>query len=110
MSDVAKTFLFVGVAAVAVLAAVLTQPAMFTAGPADLRGQSLFPDFKDPLAVADMEITEYDADTATWDALEVKRIERKGKLRWSQGTDGLKVHIPPTPPSKSAPRPPASWA
>jgi hypothetical protein len=84
MNESAKTFLFVGAAAVAVLAAVLTQPMLFSAGPINLRGQALFPDFKDPLAVADMTIVDYDEDTATVDTLEVKKeVGRKGKLRWS---------------------------
>jgi hypothetical protein len=84
MSESAKTFLFVGAAAAAVLAAVLTQPALFNAGPIDLRGKALFPDFKDPLAVADMKIVEYDEDNATIDRLEVKKeLTRKGKLLWS---------------------------
>ena len=84
MSESAKTFVFVGVAAVAVLAAVLTQPALFTAGPMDLRGQSLFPDFKDPLAVAehgDRRLRRGRRPRST--SLEVKQVEQKGKLRWS---------------------------
>ncbi len=82
MNEISKTLTFVAVAAVVVLLAVFTRPVLHTVNPDDLRGQPLYPDFKDPLAVTSLEIVEFDEETATVHPFLVKQVEVKGKTRW----------------------------
>ncbi len=82
MNEISKTLTFVAVAAVVVLLAVFTRPVLHTVNPDDLRGQPLYPDFKDPLTVTSLEIVEFDEDTATVHPFLVKQVEVKGKTRW----------------------------
>jgi hypothetical protein len=82
MNENAKTLTFVVVAAVAVLLAVVTRPHLPVAAPENASGQPLYPDFKDPLAVASLEIVEFDEATASVRPFQVARLEVKGKTRW----------------------------
>ncbi|MBU4272095.1 MAG: DUF4340 domain-containing protein [Planctomycetes bacterium] len=82
MNEISKTLTFVAVAAAVVLLAVFTRPVLHAVDPDDLRGQPLYPDFKDPLAVTSLEIVEFDEDTATVHPFLVKQVEVKGKTRW----------------------------
>ncbi len=82
MNEISKTLTFVSVAAAVVLLAVFTRPVLHTVNPDDLRGQPLYPDFKDPLAVTSLEIVEFDDETATVHPFLVKQVEVKGVTRW----------------------------
>ena len=82
MNETAKTLTFLAVAAAAVLLAVVTRPSLPTSSRDDVRGQLLYPDFKDPLAVASLEIVEFDESTATVHPFQVAEIDYKGKTRW----------------------------
>ncbi|MEN6450609.1 MAG: DUF4340 domain-containing protein [Thermoguttaceae bacterium] len=82
MNETPKTLTFLAVAAVAALLAVVTWPVPATVSRDNVRGQMLYPDFKDPLAVASVDITEFDENSAMLDAFQVIRIEEKGKARW----------------------------
>ncbi len=82
MNETAKTLTFLAVAAAAVLLAVVTRPSLPASSRDDVRGQLLYPDFKDPLAVADLEIVEFDESTATVTRFQVAELDYKGKTRW----------------------------
>jgi hypothetical protein len=82
MNENVKTLTFVAVAAVVVLVAIVTQPSLREAAPENILNQPLFPDLKDPLAVADLEIIEFDEDSASVRPFEVADREVKGKTRW----------------------------
>ncbi|MEN6457837.1 MAG: DUF4340 domain-containing protein [Thermoguttaceae bacterium] len=82
MNETPKTLTFLAAAAVVLLLAVVTRPSLPTAKHSDVRGQLLYPDFKDPLAVASLEIVEFDETNATLHPFKVASIEHKGKTRW----------------------------
>jgi hypothetical protein len=82
MTETAKTLTFLAVAAGAVLLAVVTRPSLPTSGEDNRRGQLLYPDFKDPLAVASLEIVEFDESDATVHPFQVQETDYKGKTRW----------------------------
>jgi hypothetical protein len=83
MTENIKTLIFAAVAAVALAAALLTGPSLSKPGADDVRGQALFPNFKDPLAVASVEIVECDEASATLSSFQVARLtQRDGKTRW----------------------------
>ena len=79
MNETAKTLTFLAVAAAAVLLAVVTRPSLPTSSRDDVRGQLLYPDFKDPLAVASLEIVEFDESTATVHPFQVAEIGLQGQ-------------------------------
>ncbi|MCE5269247.1 MAG: DUF4340 domain-containing protein [Planctomycetaceae bacterium] len=83
MNETPKTLTFLAVAAVAVLLAIVTRPTAPISGRADDRGQLLYPDFKDPLSVASLEIVEFDESTATLHPFKVQQVDYKGKTRWA---------------------------
>ncbi len=83
MNEISKTLTFVAVAAVVVvLAALFARPMLHAEKPEDLRGQLLYPNFKDPLAVTSLEIVEFDEDSATVRPFTVAQVDVKGKTRW----------------------------
>ncbi len=82
MTETAKTLTFLAVAAAAVLLAVVTRPSLPTSSQDNRRGQLLYPDFKDPLAVASLEIVEFDESDATVHPFQVQETDYKGKTRW----------------------------
>ena len=80
MNETAKTGIFVTVAAAVVLTAWINRSNLpEAAAPAEMRNQLLFPEFKDPLAAASLEIVEYDESTATPRPFKVAQV----KGRWS---------------------------
>jgi hypothetical protein len=82
MKENFKTLSFVVVAAAVVGLAVVTRPTLQVATPEKAGDQPLYPDFKDPLAVADLEIVQFDENSATVQPFRVARREIKGKTRW----------------------------
>ncbi|MCC6125860.1 MAG: DUF4340 domain-containing protein [Pirellulales bacterium] len=82
MSQISKTLIFVGLAAVVVLGVFFTRPAAMKPEAASVVGDELIGKF-DPLAVADMEIVDYNEATGELQPFEVKQVEQKGKIRWS---------------------------
>ena len=82
MNENLKTFAFVAIAAVVALAAWAGRPSFTPPQQKDLRGQLLYPDFPGSLAVASLEIVEFDEDKATVRPFQVKEIESQGKTRW----------------------------
>jgi hypothetical protein len=82
MNENAKTLTFVAVAAVVVLLAVVTRPSLRVSAPENVGDQPLFPELKDPLSVADLEIVEFDEDAASPSSVRVAVREVKGKTRW----------------------------
>ena len=62
MSDPIKTILFISVMILCVIGAVLSLPSLGELEEGDPTGQTLFPEFTDPLAVANVSITKYDGE------------------------------------------------
>ena len=80
MNETAKTALFIAAAAALALTAWFNRSNLPEAtAPAEMRSQLLFPEFKDPLKAASLEIVEYDESTATPRPFKVAQI----KGRWS---------------------------
>jgi hypothetical protein len=77
MNEINKTIAFVVVAAAVSLVAWLTYPSLPVTSPEDMQGKKLV-DLKDPLAVASLEIVQYDEATATVRPFKVARV----KDRW----------------------------
>ena len=65
MSDPIKTILFISVMILCVIGAVLSLPSLGELEEGDPTGQTLFPEFTDPLAVASVSITKYDGENVT---------------------------------------------
>lgn len=63
MNETLKTVIFVAVAVLVVAAVWATRPVIQSGDPSAAVGQSLFPDFKDPLTATSMEIVKYDEET-----------------------------------------------
>jgi hypothetical protein len=83
MNENVKTLAFIIVALAAVALAAFTAWSPGGAELAeDMRGQELFPDFKQPLDVASLEIITFDEDTATVHPFMVAEAEVKGKTYW----------------------------
>jgi hypothetical protein len=82
MNENLKTVIFVGVAGLVVLAAWLSGPAAAKKDTGDLRGEPLVADF-DPLSVGNLEIVEFDKDTASIRPFAVAKATVKGKTTWS---------------------------
>ena len=80
MNEIAKTGIFIAAAAVLALTAWANRSNLpESAAPAEMRDQLLFPEFKDPLAAASLEIVEYDESTATPRPFKVAQV----KGHWS---------------------------
>ena len=65
------------------VAIAVSRPSLPVSTSEDLRGQLLYPDFKDPLAVTSLEIVEYNEETGEVRPFEVAQVNVKGKTRWS---------------------------
>ena len=84
MNENAKTLTFVAVAAaIAVVAVVVSRPALNVSATENVRGQLLYPNFTDPLAVTSLEIVEFDEDTGSIQPFRVAQVDVKGNTRWS---------------------------
>lgn len=83
MNEKAKTLTFVGVAAAAVVLAIVARPSLPVSTPKDVRNTPLYPDFKDPLSVTDLQIVEYDEGHGEVHPFEVKQVDIKGKACWA---------------------------
>jgi len=84
MSDTRKTLTFVAVGvALALVAVVISWPSSSGSDAGDLKGQLLYPDFKNPQAVASLEITEFNEETGEIHPFKVAQVDVKGKTRWS---------------------------
>jgi hypothetical protein len=64
MNETIRTLIFVGVAAVAAIAAFAARPNLTVQKLEEVVNQPLFPNFTDPLAAKSLEITQYDEATA----------------------------------------------
>jgi hypothetical protein len=82
MNENVKTLVFVVVAAAVVALAFVARPSLQVAATEKVGDRPLYPDFKDPLAVADLEIVQYDENSATVQPFRVARRDIKGKTRW----------------------------
>jgi hypothetical protein len=82
MNELQKTLAFVGIAVVIALAAVFLRPTPSFQTRDKAADQELVKPF-DPPAVASMEIVKFDPRTGKATPFEVKRIEVRGKPRWS---------------------------
>ena len=84
MNENTKTLTFVAVAAaIAVVAVVVSRPVSNVSDTENRRGQLLYPDFSDPLAVTSLDIVEFDEDSGTVHPFQVAQVDVKGKARWS---------------------------
>ena len=81
MSQINKTLIFVVLAAVVVLAVVVTRQSDVKTDSAAV-GDNLIGQF-DPFKAADLDITEYDDATGEKIPFRVKQVESKGKTLWS---------------------------
>ena len=84
MNENLKTLTFVVVAAAVVLWPGSSKPSLPTSAAEDFRNQLLYPDFKNPLDAASLEIVKY--DEAKGELITVSRWRKsphKGKTRWS---------------------------
>ena len=79
MNENSKTVTFVVVAVAIAAIAWLTRPSLPVVEPEDMRGQQLFPDFKDPLTATSLGIVKYDEATGTVRPFEVAQVAG----RWS---------------------------
>lgn len=75
MKELTRTLLFVGLAVVAVAVALLTRPAPTNIKPDEELGQSLFPELKDPLRVARLEIVKIDKGLAKLSRFQVAQVD-----------------------------------
>jgi hypothetical protein len=82
MSQIGKTLIFVGVAAVVVLAVIFSRPAALKQDADTVVGDKLLVDF-DPLAATDLEIVEFNEATGQLQPFEVKQGQSKGKTVWT---------------------------
>jgi hypothetical protein len=83
MSQISKTLIFLGVAAVVVaLVVVWNRPAELKTDNSGLVGEKLIADF-DPFKAADLQITDYNQATGEPQSFEVKQVESKGRTLWS---------------------------
>jgi hypothetical protein len=83
MSQLNKTLVFIGVAAVAVLAVFLTRPAELRTDNAGSVGELLFASFVDPFKATDLQILDFNQATGQMQPFEVKQVESKGRTLWS---------------------------
>jgi hypothetical protein len=82
MNENAKTITLITIAAAVALVAWLSRPGQWSGTPNKAVGEKLTADF-DPLAAANLEISEYDETTATVHPFQVALLDLKGKRRWS---------------------------
>jgi hypothetical protein len=83
MNENVKTLTLVAVAAGVVVLAIVTRPSLPGGSQESLTNQSLYKDFTDPLAVTNLEITEYDEGRGEVLPFQVAQVQHKGKALWS---------------------------
>ncbi|UUO08389.1 DUF4340 domain-containing protein [Blastopirellula sp. J2-11] len=69
MNELVKTSIFVGVAALFTIGAVVSRPVLAPSNPEDEVGEPLFPDFNNPDQAASLSITKYDSELVTLNSL-----------------------------------------
>ena len=79
MTEFAKTFTLVVVAAVVAAAAYFSRPSQPVMSTQEMVGEELFPDFTDPLKATSLEILKYDEATAAIEPFKVAQVDG----RWS---------------------------
>lgn len=82
MKESQKTGIFAAIAAVALIAALATQPRRSAdegSGVKALINKKLFPEFEDPLAAASMSIVKFDESLGTLDEFEVRKDSQTGQ-------------------------------
>ncbi len=72
--ELKKTAIFAGTAVVLVLLAFITKPSMRAAEVFNDQGQEFYPDFKDPLKVAALEVVDHDPLTNTYKPFRVQVV------------------------------------
>jgi hypothetical protein len=77
MNEIKKTIAFVVVAVTVALVAWVTYPSLPVLQESDIRGQKLFPDFKDPMAVTSLEIVQYDESSASIRPFKVAAVKNQ---------------------------------
>ena len=75
MNENSKTFVFIVVALVMVSLVWFSTPSWQIKRQVDARGDNLFPDFHDPLAANELEITEYNDETGETVRFEVAQVD-----------------------------------
>ncbi len=78
-----KTLTFVVAAAAVALLAWFVQPSSLTTETEDYSNTPLYPEIKNPLDVADLEIVKYDESRGELIPFRVAQVESNGKRRWS---------------------------
>ncbi len=81
MSENKKTAVFAAAAVLTLAVAVSLRPSQAFQKPSDMIGKEIFQAF-DPLSVTDMQITEFDEETAELRPFEVAVVDVKGEKRW----------------------------
>ncbi|NLS96557.1 MAG: DUF4340 domain-containing protein [Planctomycetaceae bacterium] len=74
MTELNRTGVFVAIAVVLSALTYLTMPSIEKQSPAEKVGQSLFPDFEDPLEATSLEVVKFDKETATANTFKVAKI------------------------------------
>lgn len=74
MKELNRTAIFVAIAVVLSVITYSTMPSVEKQSPADMVGQSLFPDFEDPLEATSLKVVKFDKETATANTFEVAKI------------------------------------
>ncbi|EAQ79776.1 DUF4340 domain-containing protein [Blastopirellula marina] len=69
MNELVKTSIFVGVAALFTIGAIISRPVLAPSDPEDEVGQPLFPEFDNPDQAASLSITKYDSELVTLNSL-----------------------------------------
>ena len=75
MNETPRTLAFVAAAAVALLSAWLVQPRPPSTDPSNDVGQLFFPDFKDPLVAAQLEVLDFDEKTGDQRSFKVRKLD-----------------------------------
>lgn len=78
-----KTLTFVVAAVAVALLAWIIQPSSLTTETEDYSNTPLYPEMKNPLDVADLEIVKYDESRGELIPFRVAQVESNGKRRWS---------------------------
>lgn len=74
MTELNRTGVFVAIAVLLSAVTYLTMPSIEKQSPAEKVGQSLFPDFEDPLEATSLEVVRFDKETATANTFKVAKI------------------------------------
>ena len=74
MNELNRTVVFVAIAVVLSLITYATMPSIEQQSPADMVGETLFPEFQDPLDATSLEVVKYDKGTATANTFKVAKV------------------------------------